>query len=95
MKLAGSCALLYQLRACMAKSQVPAQGKTHASHVALAHNLHSCPDPSGIEMISIGNPVLANILALKVCQSANLVGSLGGKFILTMKRLWKSERKRS
>lgn len=95
MKLAGSCALLYHLRACMAKSQVPAQGKTHASDVALAHNLHSCPDPSGIEMISISSSVSANILALKVSQSANLVDFLGGKFIITMKRLWKSERKRS
>lgn len=27
MKLAGSCALLYHLRGCMAKSQVPVQGK--------------------------------------------------------------------
>lgn len=92
MKLAGSCALPYHIRACMAKSQVQVQGKTHASHVTLVHNLHSCPESSGIAIISPGS---ANILALKVSQSANLMDSLGGKFILTMKRLWKSERKRS
>lgn len=95
MKLAGSCALPYHLLACMAKSQVQVQGKTHASYLTLAHNLHSCPELSGIAIISIGSPGSANILALKVSQSANPIDSLGGKFILTMKRLWKSERKRS
>lgn len=87
------CHITYVL--AMAKSQGQVQGKMHASHVTLVQNLHTCPESSGIAMLSIGNPGSANILALKVSQSANLINSLGGKFFLTMKRLWKSERKRS
>lgn len=74
------CHITYVL--AMAKSQVQVQGKTHASHVTLVQNLHTCPESSGIAIISIGNPVSANILALKVSRSANLIDFSAETFFL-------------